>query len=68
MEDPRSCCVVVKGSGSECCEPSPSCCDSFVRRYVTADEKRKRLEEYRDELKKELAGVEEHLDELKRAK
>ncbi len=66
MEDPRSCCVVVKGSGSERCEPS--CCDSFVRRYVTADEKRKRLEEYRDELKKELSGVEEHLEELKRAK
>jgi hypothetical protein len=66
MDDPKSCCVVVKASGSETCEPS--CCGPFVRRFATAGERREKLESYREELKKELAGVEERLDELKRAK
>ena len=66
MEDPKSCCVVVRGSGSDSCEPS--CCGPFARRFVTASERREKLESYRDELKKELAGVEERLEDLKRAK
>ena len=66
MNDPKSCCVVVGGSGSECCEPS--CCGPFERRFATAGERREKLETYREELKKELAGVEERLEELKRAK
>ncbi len=66
MEDPKSCCVVVKASGTEECEPS--CCGTFARRFVTSGERREKLESYRDELKKELAGVEERLEELKKAK
>jgi flagellar motility protein MotE (MotC chaperone) len=66
MEDQKSCCVVVKASGAEECEPS--CCGSFVRRFATSGERREKLESYREELKKELAGVEERLEELKKAK
>jgi len=66
MDDPKSCCVVVRGAGSETCEPS--CCGPFARRFATTGERREKLEEYKDELKKELAGVEERLEELKRAK
>jgi hypothetical protein len=66
MDDPKSCCVVVKAHGSECCEPS--CCDPFVRRFATAGERREKLESYMEELKKELAGVQERLEELKKAK
>jgi len=66
MEDPKSCCVVVRNPGSESCEPC--CCDSFVRRFTTAGERREKLEDYREDLKKELAGVEERLEELKKTK
>ena len=41
-----------------------SCC-GFTRRYITEDERREALEGYRDQLKLELAGVEERLEELK---
>lgn len=41
-------------------------CGPFVRRFISAKEEEERLEEYRDQLKKELAGVEEHIQELKR--
>jgi len=35
------------------------------RRFFTRDERTKELEEYADELKKELAAVEEQIRELK---
>jgi hypothetical protein len=38
----------------------------FSRRFISANEEREKLEEYRDQLKKELTGVEEHIQELKR--
>jgi hypothetical protein len=36
----------------------------MARRFVTKEERREALETYREELKKELTGVEERLDEL----
>jgi len=42
-------------------------CDGFFHRhYFSKLEEKEWLEEYRDELKKELAGVEERLKELKK--
>jgi len=40
-------------------------CGPSFRRFVSAKEEQERLEDYRDQLKKELAGVEEHIQELK---
>jgi len=37
----------------------------FSRRFISAKEEQKRLEEYKDQLNKELAGVEERIKELK---
>jgi glutathione S-transferase len=61
-------CRPVKGSeglgGCEC-----SCGGEFFHRlYFSHEEEREWLEKYRDELKKELAGVEERLKELKKVK
>jgi len=39
-------------------------CGPFPRRFITAKEKEERLEEYREQLKKELEGLEEHIQEL----
>jgi len=36
-----------------------------VRRFLTKEEKTKKLENYAEELKKELAAVEERIKELK---
>lgn len=41
-------------------------CGPFFRRFLSAKEEEERLEEYRDQLKKELEGVEEHIKEHKR--
>lgn len=41
-------------------------CGTFFRRFISAKEEEERLEEYRDQLKKELEGVEERIQELKR--
>jgi len=35
------------------------------RRFISAKEEQKRLEEYKDQLNKELSGVEERIKELK---
>jgi len=37
----------------------------FTRRFLTKEEKTKKLEEYAQELKNELAGVQERIKELK---
>ena len=42
------------------------CGGFFHRHYFSRQEEKERLEEYRDELKKELAGVEERLREHKK--
>jgi hypothetical protein len=41
------------------------CCCCFPRRYYSAQEEKERLQRYRDQLKKELAGVEEQLKKMK---
>lgn len=44
-----------------CCECG---CGTFFRRFISAKEEQEKLEKYRYQLQKELAGVEEHLKEL----
>ena len=59
------------GGGCNCggCECNCGCCGCgggmFSRRFISKREKLERLEEYRDQLKKELEGVTEHIQELK---
>jgi coproporphyrinogen III oxidase-like Fe-S oxidoreductase len=47
-----------------CCTPTHGCgCGSHgFRRFYTKEEKREHLERYAEQLKKELAAVEEHLN------
>lgn len=40
-------------------------CGHGFRRFFTAEEKRERLEKYREQLKKELAGLDEQIEECK---
>jgi hypothetical protein len=61
-----------------CCEPStgrrafgvwacgPDCCGGspFSRRFVTSKERQECLEEYRDQLENELAGVKQRIQEI----
>jgi hypothetical protein len=57
----QDCCdvrVVQLGSaGSECCS-------TFPRRFRSAKERQEALEKYREDLKNELAGVEERIQGL----
>ena len=39
-------------------------CSPYFRRFYSTEEKREYLENYHDQLKKELAGVEERINEL----
>ena len=41
-------------------------CGPHFRRFMTGEEERKMLEEYREELEKELTGVQERIQELKK--
>jgi hypothetical protein len=52
--------------GEHGCEPA-MCCHGHqhVRRFLTKEEKIKQLENYADELKKEIAAVNDHIKELK---
>jgi len=50
------CCTSVHGGAGECC--------GMARQFVTKEERRESLEAYREELKKELTGVEEHLKDM----
>jgi len=45
-----------------CCECG---CGMFFRRFISKKEKQERLEECRDQLKKEIEGIEERIQELK---
>jgi hypothetical protein len=40
------------------------CCCGFPRRFFSREEEKKKLEKYRDQLKNELAGVEEELKKM----
>ncbi len=42
------------------------CCGTFFRRFISAKEEAECLEEYREQLKKELVAVEERIQEPKR--
>jgi hypothetical protein len=39
-------------------------CGTLTRRFITPAEEKEMLEKYRDSLKNELTGLEEHLKEL----
>jgi len=43
---------------------SHCCCHGPSRHFITKAERKESLEQYKDQLKKELTGVEEHLQEL----
>ena len=51
------------------CGCTCGCCGcgggTFFRRFISAKEEEERLDKYRDQLKKELEGVEERIKELK---
>jgi hypothetical protein len=51
----------------ECgCEPSISCnCQPHGRHFMTKEEKIKHLENYAQELKKEIEAVNEHIKEMR---
>ncbi len=42
------------------------CCDMSFRRFISKKEEQERLAEYRDQLKKELEGVEEYIADIKK--
>ena len=57
---------------TQCCETTQAredcCCCApglFVRRFRTAKEEQERLEAYKEQLQKELAGVEEQIQKSK---
>ncbi|MBU1050381.1 hypothetical protein KKG90_10205 [Candidatus Bipolaricaulota bacterium] len=50
---------VHKVAASHCCCHGPS------RHFITKAERREALEQYKDQLQKELTGVEEHLQDMK---
>ena len=60
----HGCCSGGKGHhGHHKAHGSGTCC-GMQRRFITKAEQREALENYRDQLKKELTGVEERLQEL----
>lgn len=42
-------------------------CTGLSRRFLSAEEEKAKLEEYQDQLKKELAGVQEYINHLQKA-
>jgi glutathione S-transferase len=59
---------IERGGGeeleTECCSPAHAGASGgcgVTRHFMTKEERREALEAYRDELKKEFTGVEEHL-------
>ena len=59
-----------------CCETTPHrapmmhqasscCCCGFPRQFISPEERREQLEKYREQLKKELGGVERALEKMK---
>lgn len=50
---------------ASCCTPMHGCsCGYGFRRFYTKDEKHEHLERYAEQLRKELAAVEEHLKDM----
>jgi hypothetical protein len=52
----------------DCCDTDLSTCGcgTFTRRFITIKEEQSWLEEYKDQLQKELAGVDERIQEMKK--
>jgi hypothetical protein len=53
------------GFGGRCWREGHHGYEQFTRRFLTKEEKIKKLEEYTQELKNELAAVQERIKELK---
>lgn len=53
-----------KSHGSQCCHDS--CCTGSMRQFMTREEKKARLEAYRDDLQKEMDGVNERIADLEK--
>ena len=51
--------LAVLACGPDCCGGGPS-----FRRFITSKEKQECMEEYKDQLEKELAGVKERIQEI----
>jgi hypothetical protein len=51
----------MRECGCHECEPN-----SFSRRFVSPQEEKEILENYQDQLQKELAGVKAHIDKLEK--
>ncbi len=51
-------------AGSHKAAASHCCCHGPSRHFITKAERKEALEQYKDQLKKELTGVEEHLQDL----
>jgi len=63
--------VIVKAGGhtAECCGPQDvqDCCGTGIsRKFISKAEKLERLEAYRDQIAKELDGVEEEIAQFKK--
>jgi len=52
---------ISSDSGCCCCEPG-----HVVRRFVSSKEEAEKLEGYREQLEREIAGIDERIEELKR--
>ena len=48
-------------SGCCCCEPGLA-----VRRFVSSKEEAEKLESYKDQLEREIAGIDERIEEIKK--
>ena len=51
-------------SGTHKVVASHCCCSGLSRNFITKAERKEALEQYKDQLQKELTGVEEHLQDL----
>jgi hypothetical protein len=52
---------VSKASDCCCCEPG-----RMVRRFVSSKEEAEKLQQYKEQLEKEIAGIDERIDDLKK--
>jgi hypothetical protein len=57
----------TRHSDHGCCDCAPTCCTphGFSRRFISSQERQGLLEQYKEQLEKEIAGVKERIQELK---